>query len=222
MAAWESATRTAQSPYSHPRLAEAIFALDKWLRRCQGVVEYSVHPQCVFRMQVGRAHRQLFLRDGTHLRRGQRIAHLHLWNEHIPPVPATGTTIRWARQMQQGMAVALRELAKHLAARPDLADVAAICADVPCGTQSQARQLSAIMGYYGFETIPEEEPMPLLERLHRFGDNILISLMVVAQNSVALRADTLRRVRVPIYLSRRGLAERFGGAERAAGVREAV
>lgn len=222
MAPWESATRTAQSPYSHPRLAEAIFALDKWLQRCQGVVEYSVHPQCVFRMQVGRSHRQLFLRDGTHLRRGQRIVHLHLWNEHIPPVPATGTTIRWARQMQQGMAVALRELAKYLAERRDLADVAAICADVPCGTQSRARQLSAIMGYYGFETIPEEEPMPLLERLHRFGDNILISLMVLAQNSVTLRADTLRRVRVPIYLSRRGLAERFGGAERAAGVWGAV
>ena len=222
MAAWESARRTAQSPYSHPRLAVAIFALDKWLQRRQGVVEYSAHPQCVFRMQVGRAHRQLLLRDGTPLRRGQRIVHLHLWNEHIPPVPTTGTTIRWARRMQHGMAVALRELAKYLAARPELADVAVICADVPCGTQSQAHQLSTIMGHYGFETIPEEEPVPLLEQLHRFGDNILISLLVLAQNSVALRADTLRRVRVPIYLSRRGLAERFGGAERAAGVREAL
>jgi len=222
MAAWESATRTGQSPYSHPWLAEAVFALDKWLQRRQGVIEYSAHPQCVFRMQVGRACRQLLLRDGTHLHRGQRIVHLHFWNEHIPSVPATGTTIRWARQMQHGMAVALRELAKYLASRPELADVAAICADVPCGTQSQAHQLSAIMGYYGFETIPEEGPVPLHERLHRFGDNILISLMVLAQNSVALRADTLRRVRVPIYLSRRGLAERFGGAERAGGVREAV
>lgn len=222
MAAWESATRTAQSPYSHPRLAVAIFVLDKWLQRCQGVVEYSVHPQCVFRMQVGRAHRQLFLRDSTHVRPGQRIVHLHLWNEHIPPVPATGTTIRWARQMQQGMAIALRELAKYLAARSELADVAVICADVPCGTQAQAHQLSTIMGYYGFETIPEEQPVPLREQLHRFGDNILISLMVLAQNSVTLRADTLRRVRVPIYLSRRGLAERFGGAERTAGVWGAV
>ena len=221
MAVWESATGNVQSPYSHPWLAEAIFGLDKWLQRRQGVTEYTTHPQCVFRMQVGRSPRQLALRDGTVLRRGQRIVHLHLWNEQIPPVPATGTTIRWARQMQRGMAVALHELARYLAARPELADIAAICADVPCGTQSQAQQLSCIMGHYGFETIPEEEPVPLRERLHRFGDNILISLMVLAQNSVALRADTLRRVRVPIYLSRQGLAERFGDAKQAAELREA-
>ena len=223
MVAWESASRhSVQSRYSHPWLAEAIFAFDKWLQHRQGVIEYSAHPRCLFRMDVSRARRELRLRDGTLLRPGQRIVHLHLWNERIPPVPQIGTTIRWARQMQQGMAIALRELAKYLAARPELADVAAICADVPCGTQAQAHQLSTIMGYYGFETIPEEQPVPLREQLHRFGDNILISLMVLAQNSAALRADTLRRVRVPIYLSRRGLGERFGGAERAAGVREAV
>lgn len=222
MAAWESATRSVQSPYSHPWLAEAIFAFDKWLQRREGVIEYSAHPQCVFRMGVGRARRRLLLRDGTLLHRGQRIVHLHLWNEHIPPVPATGTTIRWARQMQRGMAIALHELAKYLASRPELADIAAICADVPCGTRSQAHQLSDIMAHYGFETILEDEPMRLRERLHRFGDNILISLMVLAQNSVALRADTLRRVRVPIYLSRRSLAARFGDAAQAPEIREAV
>jgi YkoP-like protein len=222
MAVWESARRNVQSPYSHPWLAEAIFALDKWLQRRQGVVEYSAHPQCLFRMQVGRSHRHLLLRDGTHLRRGQRIVHLHFWNEHIPPVPQCGTTIRWARQMQHGIAVSLRELAAYLAARPDLDDIAVICGDVPCGTRSQAHQLAHIMAHFGFETILEGEPARLRERLHRFGDNILISLMVLAQNSVTLRSDTLRRVRVPIYLSRRGLAERFGTAKDAVEAREAV
>jgi hypothetical protein len=221
MAAWESARRV-QSPYSHPWLAEAVFALDKWLQRRQGVIEYSTHPRCLFRMQVGRARRQVLLRDGTRLRRGQRIVDLHFWNEHIPPIPASGTTIRWARQMQHGIAISLQELARYLAARPELDDVAAICADVPCGTRSQAHQLTYIMAYYGFETIGEDAPLRLRERLHRFGDNILISLMVLAQNSVALRSDTLWRVRVPIYLSRRGLTERFGNSKQAAEVREAV
>ncbi len=222
MAVWESATRSVQSPYSHPWLAQAVFALDKRLRRRQGVVEYSTHPLCLFRLQIGRSRRQLLLRDGTALRRGQRIACLHFWNEHIPPVPQSGTTIRWARQVQHGIAVSLRELVQYLASRPDLDDVAVICGDVPCGTQSQARQLTHIMTYYGFETIVEDEPAPLGARLHRFGENILISLMVLARNSVALRADTLRRVRVPIYLSRRGLAARFGSAEQTAAAREAV
>jgi hypothetical protein len=222
MAAWESAGRGVQSPYSHPRLAEAVFALDKWLQRRQGVVEYSAHPQCLFRVQIARSRRQLVLRDGTWLNRGQRIACLHLWNEHIPPVPESGTTIRWARQMQHGLATSLRELAAYLASQPDLGDVPVICADAPTATRSQAQQLANVMAHFGFETIVEDEPVPLGERLHRFGENILISLIVLAQNSVALRADTLRRVRVPIYLSRRGLAQRFGSANTAAAAREGV
>jgi hypothetical protein len=222
MAVWESAKRSTPSPHSHPWLAEAIFAFDKWLRRCQGVVEYSTHPHCLFRLEIGRCRRQLLLSDGTPLRHGQRVACLHFWNEHIPPVPESGTTIRWARRLQHGIAISLRELARYLASRPDLADVAVICADVPCGTQSQADQVAHIMAYYGFETIFRKEPAPLGERLHRFGENILISLTVLAQNSVTLRADTLRRVRVPIYLSRRGLAERFGSARQAATASEVV
>lgn len=222
MAAWESAKRSVPSPYSHPWLAEAIFAFDKWLRRAQGVVEYSTHPQCLFRLEIGRSRGQLLLSDGTPLRHGQRIARLHFWNEHIPPVPESGTTIRWARQMQHGIAISLRELVGYLSSRPDLADVSVICGDVPCGTQSQANQIAHIMARFGFETIFQQEPVQLGERLHRFGENILISLTVLAQNSVTLRADTLRRVRVPIYLSRRALAERFGSAGQAAASSEAV
>ena len=35
------------------------------------------------------------------------------------------------------------------------------------------------MAYYGFETIPEPHPLPLRERLHRLGENILISFIVL-------------------------------------------
>lgn len=223
MAAWDSARRSGvQSPYSHPWLAEAIFTLDKWLQRRQGVVEYSTHPQCLFRLQIGRSCQRLLLHDGTLLLPGQRIARLHFWNEHVPLIPEGGTTIRWARQMQLGIVISLRELVGYLASQPNLDDVAVICGDVPCGTQTKADQVAHIMAYYGFETIFEEEPVPLGERLHRFGENILISLVVLARNSAALRADTLRRVRVPIYLSRRGLAERFGSARKAATASEVV
>jgi hypothetical protein len=222
MAAWESARHSVRSPYSHPWLAQAIFTLDKWLQRRQGVVEYSAHPQCLFRLQIGRSRQQLLLRDGTPLRPGQRIARLHFWNEHVPTIPESRMIMRWARQMQLGIAISLRELVGYLASQPDLGDVAVICGDVPCGTQSQASQIAHIMAYYGFETIFEEEPAPFGERLHRFGENILISLIVLARNSVSLRADTLRRVRVPIYLSRHALAERFGSAQQGAAISEAV
>lgn len=68
------------------------------------------------------------------------------------------------------------------------------------------------MAHYGFETIAESEHLPVGERLHRFGENILISLIVFVQNAQALRLDSLNRVRVPSYISRRVLAQRFGAA----------
>ncbi|HML07872.1 MAG TPA: hypothetical protein VK430_07055 [Xanthobacteraceae bacterium] len=211
MAVWDSAERRTRSRHSHPWLAGLLFALDVRLRRRHAVFEYTRHPSCVFRIDIGRSRRPLALRDGTRAHRAERIARLHFWNEHVPPVPPQGATIAWAGQMQQAIATSLAELARFLALRPDLGDIAVICADVPSGTRTQSAQLARIMARYGFETIAEPERLPLGERLHRFAENILISLTVFAQNAATLRADTFQRVRVPIYLSRRALEERFGG-----------
>jgi hypothetical protein len=210
MAVWDSARHRLGPQYSHPWLAEIIFALDAWLRRRQAVADYSSHPSCVFRLGVTRSHRTLVLRDGTRLKAGQRMIELHFWNEHIPSVPPNGATIRWARQMQKSISISLCELSRHLSSRPDLRDISVICADVPSATRAQCRQIEHIMGYYGFETVMEVEPLELHEHIHRLGENILISLTIFAQNAPALRLDTLMRVRVPIYLSRQKLERKFG------------
>jgi hypothetical protein len=209
MAVWESAKQV-RSPHSHPWLARAIFALDSRLRRRSAVVEYTDHPSCIFRLGIARSRRALTLRDGTRLQAGDRVVELHFWNEHIPPIPSKGTTIRWAREAQQAMAISLRQLAHYLSSEPELRAINVICADVPSGTKAQSQQVARIMAYFGFETFPEHEQLSISEHIHRFGENILISLIIFAQNAAALRLDTLSRVRVPIYLSRRTLEEKFG------------
>jgi hypothetical protein len=209
MAVWDSAERRPRAPYSHPWLAQALFAFDVRQRRRQAVFEYSRNPACIFRLDISRARCLLVLRDGTRVGAGGRLARLHFWNEQIPPLPGDGATIGWARRMQRAIAISLNELARYLAEQPDLADVAIVCADVPSATRSQSGQLARIMAYYGFETIAEPEHLSFGERLHRLGENILISLIVLAHNAGALRSDTLLRVRVPIYLSRRVLEKDF-------------
>jgi hypothetical protein len=210
MAVWDSAYQRMRPAQSHPWLADALDVLDARLRRRQAVFEYTRHPACVFRVDINPSSRTLALSDGTYVRPGQRIAQLHYWNEQIPAMPKGGPTIGWARQMQRAIATSLAELAGYLGARPDLGDVAVICAIVPSGTKTQSEQLARIMGRYGFEAIVEPEQLPIVERLRRLGENILISLMVLAHNAGALRPDTLQRVRVPIYLSRRVLEKEFG------------
>ena len=124
-------------------------------------------------------------------------------------MPKNGATIGWARQMQRAIVISLRELARYLASQPELGEITVICADVPSATKNQSGQLARIMAYYGFETIASPARLPPGERLRRFGENILISLIVLVHNARALRPDTLWRVRVPIYLSRRTLEKNF-------------
>ena len=213
MAVCDSAEQKSRAPYSHPWLAEALSAFDARQRRRQAVFEYTRNPACIFRLDISRTPRELILRDGTRIRPGDRVARLHFWNEQIPPMAEDGATIAWARRMQRAIALSLRDLARYLAGRPDLADIAVICGHAPSATKSQSGQLARIMAYYGFELIAESEPLPPGERLHRLGENILISLIVLAHNAGALRRDTLTRVRVPIYLSRRVLESEFAAED---------
>jgi hypothetical protein len=209
MAVSDSTGGSVRSHYSHPLLAEALFALDARLRRRYAVVEYTHNPSCVFRLQIVRSQTGCVLRDGTRLRAGDRVVQLHYWSEQIPAIPETGMTIGWARQMTHSLEISLRELARYLAARSDLSDVAVIRMDAVATIGPESGQLTRILARYGFEAIARPEPLPIAERLHRFGENILVSLMIFAQNARALRS--LAHGRVPFFLSRRALERRFGG-----------
>jgi hypothetical protein len=217
MTVWESDNRPPQqSPYSHPRLAELIFALDKLLRQRYGVLEYSSHPSCIFRIEICPSRRNLTLRDGTRVSASDRIARLHYWNEQMPATRLYTSQIVWAREFHRRIAISLTELARYLRVQSDLADVNVVCGDVASAVGEQSEQIAHIMQRYGFEAILVAEPLLLRDRLTRLGENILISLMVLAQNADALRVDTLRRTRVPIYISRQTLEQKFGSIERTA------
>jgi len=209
MTVWESAERDFRAKQRHSRVAALVFAFDRFLRQRQGVFEYTTHPACVFRLQISHSTRDRVLRDGTRLLPGQRFAQLHYWNEQMPAIPLSGPTIASGRELHRGIQISLVELARYLRSRPDLGDIEVIFGDVPSGVQEKFGQIGRIMARYGFEVIPEPD-LTRAQRLHRWGENILISLIVAAQSAGALHLNTLRRVRVPIYLSRRALENNFG------------
>jgi hypothetical protein len=196
----------------HPWLATLLESLDRRLQLRQGVREFTCSPDCVFRMQVAVSDFELTLSDGTYVRPGDRIINLHLWNEQIPSLPEQGPSMAWARQMKRAFDNSFRELALHLAERRDLDDVIAICGTMTFGTAAQTDQLARIAGRYGFERIPVRGKPSLGKRVHRFAENVFISLFVFTRNPATLRADTLSRDRTPVCLSRRTLQRRYGAA----------
>lgn len=188
-------------------LQSAVFALDRRIRRKLGVYEYTLHPECVFRLQLVHLEDPLVLADGTAVAPGSRALALHLWNERIPVMGALGPTLAWARRFDRAIHASLRELAHYLAAQPSLRDVAAICGDMPVTGAVQAKQLARIMARYGFEA-----PLGAADRrspIHRFGDAVLVLMLVWATNPCVVRSALLRYCNIRLFASRAALERRY-------------
>ncbi|HYZ44591.1 MAG TPA: hypothetical protein VE667_07015 [Xanthobacteraceae bacterium] len=196
----------------HAVLKRIVFGIDAALRRWNSVVEFTTDPACILRIRVDRLERSLVLADGTSARAGDRFVDLHLWNEQIPPMPKEGASIAWARQMHVCFLQSLQQLVRYLAARPDLDDIAVVRCTLMFAGPERDEQMARLLGRYGFELVPGAGTPTFSERARRFGENIQISLIVLLRNASALRRDTLRRGRTRVFISRRALEQRYGGA----------
>ncbi len=193
-----------------PWLEAMVAALDDRLRLRHGVIEYTSSSECLFRIQLVASNGTYVLSNGTCIRRGDRVAYLHVWNEQFPCFAGKGPTLGWARRVNQAFELSLRELAGFLDRRCDLDDIVAICANMSLEPAERSAQLVRFVSRFGFERVAAASSRSFRQRMHWLGENILISMMVLARNSAALRADTLRRDRILVFLSRRELRRRYG------------
>jgi hypothetical protein len=201
-----------QKHFNRFRLTTLVTALDDRLRRRRGVIEYTQSPNCLFRIERVRSQYELTLSDEAHVRLDDPIIHLHVWNEQFPPFPPCGPTLAWAQQVNRAFRQSLHELSGFLKTRQDFRDVVAICADLNFEPYSRATQLTRFVARFGFEAIATPQNWSLGRRAHWLGQNILISIVVLTYNAAALHADTLWRDRIPVFLSRRALDERYGSS----------
>jgi YkoP-like protein len=194
-------------------LRAMVRMIDERLRASQAIMEFTTAPDCIFRMEVVSTTENTVLMDGTVVHPGERVINLHLWNEQIPKFPRSGPTLGWALRMSRALRTSLSELDTFLAGQPALADIAAIKADMSFGSTERSEQLVTIAARYGFERIKAPEPS-LRGRIHRFGENLLISMLVLFCNPAAFHGDSLWRTRTPVVLSRKALNGRFGVGKR--------
>src|SRR5262249_4592918 len=205
----DASTPIAAARFHRPWFARAVLGFDGWLRRINGVYEYSTHPDCAFRIMVTRAGREISLADGTRLHADDRIIELHIWNEQFPCFPEDGATIGWAQQVSRRVEISLQELARHIAAAPDLADIRAIRAGTRLAGPATTAQLLRICRRYGLERGPDPGGPSLLEWCRVLGENIFIAVLVLAHNARAFRPGSIWRDRVQMFLSRAELERRY-------------
>jgi hypothetical protein len=189
--------------------ARIVFWFDRWLRHLQSVFEYSASPRCVFRAQFDRSKRTYVFADDAHIRSGARIINLHFWNEQIPILSRHASVLGWGLQIQRSLAFSLSELARYLASRPQLADVAAVRIIITITASDRTGQIHRMLARLGFENA-RAEAAARHHAILQLPENIYITLLALAQNPQTVRRDTLRRQRTEVFLLRGELDRRYG------------
>ena len=195
-----------------------VFALDRRLRRAQGVFEYSTDSGCLFRIQRTVADESVAFPDGTRLEVGDPILALHIWNEQVPPIGQQGPTLAWGREFGQAIDRSLGTLADYLRQNRDLDPIKAVRADMSLRPAERSDQLARITARYGFHWVPANGTPS--RGLHRLGRHILMFLLVVASNPYAAWATVFRRDHTVSYLSRHVLERRYPEVPHIAGERK--
>ncbi len=106
-------------------LRAIIRRFDGWLSDMEGVAPFTDDPQCILRMQTGRAKHDLILPEGT-IPRGADVLLLHAWNERMPPIPDEGADLAYGLEFQRLTVASLRLAARHLREHPALEGVQTI------------------------------------------------------------------------------------------------
>jgi hypothetical protein len=190
-------------------IRRAIQALEGLLRRCYGVHEYTDDGDCVFRIALRTAQRDVILQDGVRIRRGDTIAELHLWNEQVPPMPRDGPNMAWGALVDGRVRRSLTLLADHLAAHPH---VVAVHGEAAFGCQMGQRQAVRLVRRFGFDIVDSAPRMRT--RIRHFCDDFLFWGLTWTFNPSALKGKPFHRTRYYAWISCATLNKRWSSAVR--------
>lgn len=178
--------------------------LDALVRHAVGVYEFTRAPACILRLQRSVLHHPLLLPDGR-LPSGTPVLEFHLWNERVPPLPAHGADLAWARGVSHRLRLSFQWIAALLPAGGGASGIQAVgCATVLGPASGVTADVLARLGF---------QPCPVRHPLGRFGEgleNAYAWALMWTYNPASLRGKRLGRLRRTEYwMSTPAFLERF-------------
>jgi hypothetical protein len=195
---------------AHLDLGWAVRGVDSLLRMRQGIEEFTDDAECVLRISMNSAGRSLQLSDGTFVREGGPVLQLHLWNERLPVLPATGPNAVWANSLKRRMRRSLTILAYHLHGEGRFEAVEAIQAAPAFPSRLGPVQMARIAGHFGFDVVDMTSGRGVIGQIHTLFDSLLVWSLTLAFNPAGLSGKGLLRHRCQIWMSRRKLENHYG------------
>jgi hypothetical protein len=185
-----------------------IRQMDVVLRRRQNIFEFCTDPRCLLRIALHPTTGEK-LSSGVRVQNGGLIGELHLWNEHIPPIPASGPNFAWARLIRWRTAESFALLAESVHSDSRFKNVLVFHARTRLGAD-QPRHFERLMQSFGFERVEELTCSNWREQLTGLGECLHLWTLLCAFNPVALANHRL--IELPfrqLWMSRETLLAKY-------------
>lgn len=191
-------------------LRAMVLSLERLLRRLGGVQEFTQDEECILRIALTACKKDLELSDGTQVRVGDNICELHLWNEHIPPMPLEGPDLRWGVRFYRLAVKSLRSLAACIVA-DEPQDIVALGGQMAFLEKDDSPVLASVVAQLGFDIVNLTAQAGRWGRFAHFWENIFSWALMWTFNPGSLRGKRLLRLqRYRLWMSRRTLLQRYG------------
>lgn len=168
-----------------------VRTLDHLLGQKMGIFEYWDDPDCVFRVRVMDTPRSLYFSEGK-VPAGATVLELHLWNEHIPPMPGDAPCIAAAVTLRRALAASTRELACRIRRDPRLRGVQAVGGVTPLFSAGEGSAMEKVFLRLGFAVRPYRNPMG---RSAEFWEEVYAWMIMRTYYRGSQQSKPLRRIR---------------------------
>ncbi|OGO65953.1 MAG: hypothetical protein A2Z45_05075 [Chloroflexi bacterium RBG_19FT_COMBO_55_16] len=183
--------------------------IDAAVRRARGVFPFCEDEECLLRLQLSRAGHELRF-SGCRVPPGAPVLELHLWNEHVPQLPASGPDLAWAMRMRRLFLHSLRAVARKMENDPRLVSVSAVCGATGLLSLDGGSSGVAVFQRLGFTVLPNHHP---LGRFGEFWDNLYAWWLMWTFNPVSRRSRRFSDLqRVEIWMPAEEFLSRYGNS----------
>lgn len=214
---WASAPDSEISQAGSPEQLTASYLLlplcrrvDTFLRQRQSIFEFCHNPLCLLRIALRPAELTSGLPEGLPVQPGGLVGELHLWNEHIPPIPADGPNLAWARLLRERMFKSFALLAASVRHEPRFQAVNVFTAKTRLGGDRSRTHFERLMKPFGFERIADRKCRGWREQLSGIGECLHLWGLLWVFNPVALTHHRLIQLSFrQLWMSRQTLLEKY-------------
>ncbi len=187
-----------------------IYGLDYILRKAYGVKPFVEDPDCIIRLSFWKAPKAMKITEDLGVNKGELIAELHLWNEHIPVMPSEGPDLKWGYEVVKKLQYSLGLLARAIEDGLPGADEVRILGGEIALRGDKSKQIELLLQHLGL-ILNSEKPSGFWKRFAHFWQNLYSMALIWAYNPVSLRKKSLFKMRrYRVWMTKEELLRRYG------------